>query len=196
MDGAASAGSSADYARADHVHPTDTSRAPANHASSSSTYGVGTETSYGHLKLSASTSSTSGVSGGVAATPSAVKSAYDLANTANTAAGNAASAASSAASAAAAAQSTANAKSDKALAFTVTLSASGWSNNAQTVSSASFIVSGYSYVVSPASASLEVYAEAQIYADDVTTAGRMTFHCGEVPSDALTVNILRVEVTA
>ena len=87
-----------------------------------------------------------------------------------------------------------NAKSGKALAFTVTLSASGWSNNAQTVSSANFIVSGYSYIVSPASASLEAYAEAQIYADDVTTAGQMTFHCGDVPSDALTVNILRVEV--
>lgn len=85
--------------------------------------------------------------------------------------------------------------SAKALAFTVTLSASGWSNNAQTVSNANFIVSGYSYVVSPASASLEAYAESQIYADDVTTAGRMTFHCGEVPSAALTVNILRVEVS-
>ena len=84
--------------------------------------------------------------------------------------------------------------SAKALAFTVTLSASGWSNNAQTVSSASFVVSGCSYVVSPASASLEAYAEAQIYADDVTTAGQMTFHCGEVPSAALTVNVIRVEV--
>ena len=89
-----------------------------------------------------------------------------------------------------------NAKSAKALAFTVTLSASGWSNNAQTVSSANFVVSGCSYVVSPASASLEAYAEAQIYADNVTTAGRMTFHCGEVPSAALTVNVIRVEVTA
>ena len=86
--------------------------------------------------------------------------------------------------------------SAKALAFTVTLSASGWSNNAQTVSNANFIVSGCSYIVSPASASLEAYAEAQIYADDVTTAGRMTFHCGEVPSAALTVNVIRVEVTA
>lgn len=85
-------------------------------------------------------------------------------------------------------------KAKKALAFTVTLAASGWSNDAQTVSNANFIVSGYSYVVSPASASFEAYAEAQIYADDVTTAGRMTFHCGDVPSAALTVNILRVEV--
>lgn len=84
--------------------------------------------------------------------------------------------------------------SAKAVAFAVTLSASGWSNDAQTVSNANFVVSGYSYVVSPASASLEAYAEAQIYADDVTTAGQMTFHCGEAPSAALTVNVIRMEV--
>ena len=35
------------------------------------------------MKLSDSVSSTSGTSGGIAATPAAVKSAYDLANTAN-----------------------------------------------------------------------------------------------------------------
>lgn len=53
---------------------------PTNHASSATTYGVGTASNYGHVKLSASTSSTSGESNGVAATPSAVKAAYDLAN--------------------------------------------------------------------------------------------------------------------
>lgn len=82
----------------------------------------------------------------------------------------------------------------KALPFTVTLTAAGWSNDAQTVSNENFIVSGYSYVVSSAPVSVKAYAEAQIYADDVTTAGQMTFHCDEVPSAALTVNILRVEV--
>lgn len=55
-------------------------KASTNHASSNTTYGTGTSSNYGHLKLSDSTSSTSGVSGGVAATPSAVKEAYDLAN--------------------------------------------------------------------------------------------------------------------
>lgn len=54
--------------------------APTSHASSSTTYGAGSSSNYGHLKLSDSTSSTSGTSGGIAATPSAVKSAYDLAN--------------------------------------------------------------------------------------------------------------------
>ena len=56
-----------------------TSFTPSSHASSSTTYGVGTSSNYGHVKLSDSTSSTSGVSGGTAATPSAVKAAYDKA---------------------------------------------------------------------------------------------------------------------
>lgn len=57
-----------------------TTYAPIAHDSTATTYGKGTDTKYGHLKLSASTSSTSGTSGGIAATPSAVKAAYDLAN--------------------------------------------------------------------------------------------------------------------
>lgn len=81
MDGTASPGESATtaYAKGDHVHPTDTSRAPTSHASADTTYGTGTSSNYGHVKLSDSTSSASGTSGGVAATPAAVKAAYDLA---------------------------------------------------------------------------------------------------------------------
>lgn len=56
--------------------------APTAHASTDTTYGIGTSSNYGHVKLSTSTSSTSGASSGIAATPSAVKVAYDLANSA------------------------------------------------------------------------------------------------------------------
>lgn len=59
-------------------------KAPKSHASTVTTYGTGSSTDYGHVKLSASTNSSSGTSSGVAATPSAVKSAYDLANKAVT----------------------------------------------------------------------------------------------------------------
>ena len=76
--------------------------------------------------------------------------------------------------------------------FTVTLTAAGWSNKAQTVSNSNFVTSGYAYMVSPVSASFLDYGTAQIYADDVTTNGQMTFHCEDVPSSALTVNIVRV----
>ena len=89
-----------------------------------------------------------------------------------------------------------NAKSGKAVSFTVTLTAAGWSSNAQSVSNDKFLVSGYAYTVCPAGDSFTDYAEAVIYADNVTTAGKMTFHCGETPTENLTVNILRTEAAA
>lgn len=59
-------------------------KAPTNHASTATTYGKGTLTNYGHVKLSDSILSTSSTDGGTAATPGAVKKAYDLANRAET----------------------------------------------------------------------------------------------------------------
>lgn len=53
---------------------------PISHASSATTYGTGTSSNYGHVKLSDSTSSTNDASDGTAATPTAVKAVYDLAN--------------------------------------------------------------------------------------------------------------------
>lgn len=80
MNGTASAGSAKKLSRADHVHPVDSSRAPTDHASSSTTYGKGTSTNYGHVKLSdATNSTTAAASGGTAATPKAVKDALDAA---------------------------------------------------------------------------------------------------------------------
>ena len=89
-----------------------------------------------------------------------------------------------------------NAKSGKAVAFTVTLSTVGWSENTQAVSDARFLTDGYAYSVTPDSGSFSAYGEAMIYADNVTTAGQMRFHCSEVPTTDLTVNILRMEVSA
>ena len=60
-------------------------KAPTSHASSKTTYGQGTNISYGHVKLSDLTSSTSDTSDGTAATPAAVKAAYDKAVTASAA---------------------------------------------------------------------------------------------------------------
>lgn len=53
---------------------------PESHASSNNDYGAGNGTNYGHVKLSDATNGTSNVNCGVAATPAAVKAAYDLAN--------------------------------------------------------------------------------------------------------------------
>lgn len=80
MDGTGATGTDSTYARADHVHPSDTSRAPTNHASTETTYGKGTSSNYGHVKLSDSTTATTAAaSGGTAATPKAVKDALDAA---------------------------------------------------------------------------------------------------------------------
>lgn len=86
-------------------------KADINHASSATTYGIGTGDKYGHVKLSDAVDSDSSTSAGIAATPKAAKTAYDKgvealnkANAANTAAGNAQTTANQAVGAAADAQ--------------------------------------------------------------------------------------------
>ena len=59
---------------------------PTSHASTNTTYGVANASQYGHLKLSDATNSSSGVSGGVAATPAAAKAAKDAADAAQSSA--------------------------------------------------------------------------------------------------------------
>ena len=51
-DGTAAAGTASSVSRSDHVHPTDDSRAPKSHATSSTTYGAATTSNYGHVKIS------------------------------------------------------------------------------------------------------------------------------------------------
>lgn len=63
---------------------------PTSHASSATSYGVGTGSNYGHVKLSDSTTSTSAASSGIAASPKAVKAVKDLADGAQAAADEAA----------------------------------------------------------------------------------------------------------
>ena len=68
------------FARGDHIHPIDTSRAPVSHASTATTYGVGNATKYGHVKLSDSYNSSIDNTKGTAATPKAVEAALAQAN--------------------------------------------------------------------------------------------------------------------
>ena len=62
-------GIAAEVARATEAEKT---KAPNNHASQDTTYGIGTTVNYGHVKLSDDTDSTSGANDGVAATPNMV----------------------------------------------------------------------------------------------------------------------------
>lgn len=59
------------------IQSLENSKAPNNHASSATTYGAGTGSNYGHVKLSDAVDSTSSTSDGVAATPNAVKTVQD-----------------------------------------------------------------------------------------------------------------------
>lgn len=63
--------------------------APKNHASEENVYGVGNASLYGHLKISDSVSSPSDSTGGIAASPKAIKTAYDKGVTALNTANNA-----------------------------------------------------------------------------------------------------------
>ena len=82
---------------------------------------------------------------------------------------------------------------DAAEIISATLTVNGWSSSAQTVQDALLIADGYAYIVSPAPSSFAAYNARQIYADDVTTDGQITFHCTEAPSAAISVRIMRLE---
>lgn len=83
---------------------------------------------------------------------------------------------------------------NKSLKLELTLSASGWSNNQQTLINSNLIASGYTYIVGPAYASKKNYDKAKIEAKDVTENGKITFVCAKVPTASLTVQVLRVKV--
>ena len=83
---------------------------------------------------------------------------------------------------------------NKSLKLELTLSASGWSNNQQTLINSNLIASGYTYIVGPAYASKKNYDKAKIEAKDVTENGKITFVCAKAPTASLTVQVLRVKV--
>lgn len=92
-------------------------KAPTDHASTATTYGAGSSTEYGHVKLSDATNVTSangGAATGVAASAYAVKLAYDRGSKGVTDAASAATAASNAATAAANANTNAESRLPKA----------------------------------------------------------------------------------
>ena len=60
MNGTQSVGSLNTFARGDHVHPVDTSRAPKSHTSTATDYGVSDASNYGHAMASSTTPTTLG----------------------------------------------------------------------------------------------------------------------------------------
>ena len=70
----------------------------------------------------------------------------------------------------------------------VTLSASGWSENRQTVSVPGVTVDN-TVLVTPAPGSYVAYGEAVVYCS-AQGSGTLTFTCGELPTADLTANVL------
>ena len=71
---------------------------------------------------------------------------------------------------------------------TATLNKASWSNNTLTVS-VSGVTASNTVIVSPAPASHEAYATAGVYCS-AQASGKLTFTCKNVPSAALTVNVI------
>jgi hypothetical protein len=72
--------------------------------------------------------------------------------------------------------------------ISVTLSASWWSNNSQTVT-ATWVTTTNSVVISPDPSSFEDYTWATIYCSAQAT-NSLTFTCSDVPSNDITVNVM------
>lgn len=78
-------------------------------------------------------------------------------------------------------------KADVSPAFTATLAADGWVDGVQTVKDARLLTDDrYRYLVDCAGACIR--------ADDVTVEGQMTFHADVVPTETVTIEIIRLEV--
>ena len=82
--------------------------------------------------------------------------------------------------------------------LTGSLAVSDWTDETggfkQTLTVSGLATSGYTYTVYPDSAQYKGWTEAGIYADDVTTANSITFHCIIKPTAAVTVNIKKEQV--
>lgn len=82
--------------------------------------------------------------------------------------------------------------------LTGSLTVAGWTAETggfkQTLTVSGLATSGYTYTVYPNSSQYKVWTEAGIYADDVSTANSITFHCTEKPTVAVSVNIKKEQV--
>ena len=76
--------------------------------------------------------------------------------------------------------------------ISVILPANAWEDNAQEVFNENFTNDAHSYLVAPSIQHMKEYAGSQVYADDVTTMGKMMFHCVKTPGSDITVQVLKV----
>lgn len=87
-----------------------------------------------------------------------------------------------------------NEKGRKGNSFSLTLMAKDWANKEQVLSHELLKKDGCAYLVQPVTEDKEAYNSAEIYADDVTVDGKITFHATEAPAANLAVDVLQIEV--
>ena len=171
MDGTAAVGSSAKYAREDHVHPTDTSRASSSHVHGSIT------------NTGAITSGSTALASGDSLVFSDNSDASKLKKTNITFDGSTAT----------------KALTQKGTWETfltsytptttsATISTSDWSNGSATVN-VTGVTSGNIVIVSPAPASFTDAASSQIYCS-AQGSGTLTFTAGTTPTASITMNVM------
>lgn len=163
MDGTAAAGASSDYARADHVHPTDTSR-QATLVSGTNIKTINNQSILGMGNISVSANipvASASTLGGIK-----VGSGLSVASDGTLSASGGVSMATA----------------------TATLTTGGWSSNAQTVS-VSGVTASNNVIVAPAPASISAWTAAGVYCS-AQGAGTLTFTCTTAPTAALTANVL------
>ena len=80
--------------------------------------------------------------------------------------------------------------------FYITLLASNWVDNSQTVSDIGFVTSGYAYLINPSDEDFISWNDCIVRGKDVEQAGKMNFICEEQPSSNIVVKIVRMEVSA
>lgn len=79
------------------------------------------------------------------------------------------------------------------ISFDLLIPASGWQNGEITVEDEQLeALSSYKYFVSADEASREQYIEHGVQAKDITSTGFITFKCNSVPTESLTVNVIRL----
>lgn len=170
VDGTAAVGTSVKYAREDHVHPTDTSRAASTHDHGSITNAGAitsdTTVASGDKLIIADSSDSSKLKRSGIAFGTSTSTFLRNDGTWQEVGGGGVS------------MSTA----------TASLATSGWSSNQKTVS-VSGVTASNNVIVSPAPASMTAWAAAGVYCS-AQGAGTLTFTCSTVPTSALTANVL------
>lgn len=155
---------------------------PTNHASNSTTYGTGSTALYGHVKLSDATDSYYGSSSGIAASPKAVKAAYDKAKEALAAA------------------EALEARLARARLGTVTLLASTWTSNgnlhAQVVE-IDDVTENSQVDLTPSVEQLAIFYEKDLTFVTENDGGVVTVYAiGQKPTNDYTIQVTITEVSA